>query len=65
MSSLVKAGPSFLSRPLFDLGRLLRVWQVRQTTRTGLARLDDHLLDDIGLSARSRGAECAKRFWQD
>jgi uncharacterized protein YjiS (DUF1127 family) len=64
MSPLVKTGLLRLPRPLSDLGRLLRLWQVRRTTRSGLARLDEHLLDDIGLSARSRGTECAKRFWQ-
>jgi uncharacterized protein YjiS (DUF1127 family) len=64
MAPLVKTGQSVLPRPLSGIRKLLLAWQTRQTTRNGLARLDAHLLDDIGLSARARGAECAKPFWQ-
>jgi uncharacterized protein YjiS (DUF1127 family) len=65
MSPLVKSGQSVLPRPLYGIRKLLLAWQTRQATRNGLARLDAHLLDDVGLSARVRGEECAKRFWQE
>lgn len=65
MAPLVKTGQSVLPRPLSGIGRLLMAWKVRQSTRADLARLDDHLLDDIGLSAHTRGAESTKPFWQD
>jgi uncharacterized protein YjiS (DUF1127 family) len=36
----------------------------RRRDRLRLARLDAHLLRDIGLDAREAEAECAKPFWQ-
>jgi uncharacterized protein YjiS (DUF1127 family) len=65
MAPLVKTGQSVLPRPFLSIGKLLMAWQVRQATRADLARLDPHLLDDIGLAARTRDAECDKAFWQD
>jgi uncharacterized protein YjiS (DUF1127 family) len=65
MAPLVKTGQSVLPRPLFSISKLLMAWQVRRATRADLARLDPHLLDDIGLSARARDAECDKAFWED
>ena len=39
---------------------IVRTWHSRACTRRELARLDDHLLADIGLSR----AELNKPFWQ-
>jgi uncharacterized protein YjiS (DUF1127 family) len=36
----------------------------RQKDRRQLARLDAHLLRDIGLEAPEAKAECAKPFWK-
>lgn len=36
----------------------------RRHDRTLLARLDDHLLRDIGLSPDDARTECAKPFWR-
>ena len=49
------------------LDRLLnvcRLWLRRSRTRRALTALDVRLLDDIGLTAGERRAECAKRFWR-
>jgi uncharacterized protein YjiS (DUF1127 family) len=50
------------SRNLF--GTLLQVWLERRRQRTMLARLDAHLLDDIGLSGEDVAREIAKPFWR-
>ncbi len=44
--------------------RTVAQWQERQRTRAALARLDDHLLADIGLDAGERRAEQLKPFWR-
>lgn len=61
-----------LSRPLPPLSRLafrlaaqVLAWEERRATRRALARLDGHMLRDIGLSPDSARSECAKRFWMD
>jgi uncharacterized protein YjiS (DUF1127 family) len=67
MALLTKAGQRALpplTRPIHALWAVVLAWQTRRLTRTGLQRLDDHLLDDIGLSDRARRSECAKPFWQ-
>jgi uncharacterized protein YjiS (DUF1127 family) len=38
---------------------------VRRHERLLLARLDDHLLRDIGLSPDEAKVECAKPIWRD
>ncbi|MFZ1469498.1 MAG: DUF1127 domain-containing protein [Paracoccaceae bacterium] len=45
----------------FNPARLI----TRQTTRRALARLDSHLLHDIGLPADTARNEATKAFWQD
>jgi uncharacterized protein YjiS (DUF1127 family) len=40
-------------------------WQHRHRARATLARLDDHMLRDIGLSVGDVHAEISKPFWRD
>ena len=54
-----------LSRLLVALAVRLAAWEDRRRTRAALARLDAHLLRDIGLGAGSATAECTKPFWRD
>jgi uncharacterized protein YjiS (DUF1127 family) len=43
---------------------ILSVWQKRSASRRQLARLDDHLLRDIGLTRADAEQEIMKSFWQ-
>ena len=45
--------------PLFWMTRLYSVWRSRQA----LGRLDNAMLEDIGLSAKSAYEEAAKPIW--
>jgi uncharacterized protein YjiS (DUF1127 family) len=38
-------------------------WRSRARQRESLAKLDDHLLADIGLTREIQLAECSKPFW--
>ena len=40
------------------------LWQERGRLRSALARLDDHLLRDIGVSHEEAAHECAKPVWR-
>jgi uncharacterized protein YjiS (DUF1127 family) len=40
-------------------------WVHRHQTRNYLARLDPHLLSDVGLTETEVRFECSKKFWQD
>ncbi|HEV7370504.1 DUF1127 domain-containing protein [Arenibaculum sp.] len=62
MSPRTRAVGRVGSRNLF--GTLLQVWLERRRQRTMLARLDAHLLDDIGLSGEDVAREIAKPFWR-
>ena len=42
----------------------VKFWRNRSRQRKQLARLDAHLLADIGLSAEQVKAEIAKPFWK-
>ena len=42
----------------------LTTWMQRSRQRKQLAQLDQHLLDDIGLSAEQAAREIAKPFWR-
>lgn len=44
---------------------LVAVVAARRKGRRDLARLDDHLLRDIGLDRAAARVECSRRFWQD
>ena len=54
-----------LSRLLVVLALAVARWEDRRRTRSALARLDDHLLRDIGLPEDHAQTECAKPFWRD
>lgn len=43
----------------------LGAWHVRAKTRIALSRLDQHQLNDIGVSEREANTEFSKTFWQD
>ena len=55
-----------LARPSLGqrLYRIFRDAANRRRDRVLLARLDDHLLRDIGLTPDEAGTECAKPFWR-
>lgn len=46
------------------LARFLQVVAARRQSRQRLARLDGHLLRDIGLDAHDAAEESAKPFWR-
>lgn len=50
------------ARTVFDT---VLTWIERTQQRRALARMDDHLLSDIGLSRADIARECDKAFWQD
>jgi len=52
------------ARPLGDIARMLTVWESRRRMRADLARLDRHLLRDIGIDAARARDEAAKPFWR-
>lgn len=49
---------------LARLGRTLTSWEVRFHRRRELARLDERILRDIGLSRAEVMAEATKPFWR-
>ncbi|MDH3703313.1 MAG: DUF1127 domain-containing protein [Alphaproteobacteria bacterium] len=64
-TSFAAARPSqSLTEWVSPLGQILGTWHRRATQRHALARLDDHLLKDIGLDRQSVAAEIAKPFWR-
>lgn len=46
------------------IATLAATWFARMNQRRTLATLDDRLLADIGVDARSAGREARKPFWQ-
>ena len=42
---------------------LMATWRSRARQRQALARLDDRLLADIGLTREAQMVECSKLFW--
>ena len=44
--------------------RVVSFWLERSRQRRALARLDDHLLRDIGLTREEVRRECANPFWK-
>lgn len=48
-----------------EFARLLGVWRDRIRQRREIARLDDRMLADIGLSQIEASREANKPFWQD
>jgi uncharacterized protein YjiS (DUF1127 family) len=45
--------------------RAVQAWVMRHRSRQSLARLDDHMLRDIGLGRSEVQKECTKAFWQE
>lgn len=54
-----------VSAALFNLARVALVWEQRRQTRRAMARLDGHMLRDIGLTAEAVEGETGKPFWRD
>lgn len=54
-----------VSAALFNLARVVLVWEQRRHTRRAMARLDGHMMRDIGLTAEAVADETAKPFWRD
>ena len=52
-----------VSRLLVEAALVLARWDERRRTRRALARLDAHILRDIGLTDTRAKAECRKPFW--
>ena len=45
--------------------RIVLAWHLRPRTRIALSKLDRHLLEDIGVSAKEADVEANKPFWKD
>jgi uncharacterized protein YjiS (DUF1127 family) len=54
-----------LARDLAAAVETLSVWQERARARRELARLDDRMLRDIGISSADVWQELEKPFWRD
>jgi uncharacterized protein YjiS (DUF1127 family) len=52
-----------LARALMGLAVAVLAWEMRIRTRRSLARLDDHILRDIGLTSFDAETEVSKPFW--
>ncbi|MFN3970730.1 MAG: DUF1127 domain-containing protein [Gemmobacter sp.] len=72
MTSGLRTTPAALSRPMppmaLTLARVVQLvvaWRERRATRRALARLDPHMLRDIGLPPEAVAHETAKPFWRD
>ena len=70
MLTLVEPRPRITPVPwnkAMRLGRraraLIGTWRSRARQRDGLARLDDRLLADIGLTREAQMVKCSKLFW--
>jgi uncharacterized protein YjiS (DUF1127 family) len=67
MSKIDRSIPATLppvSRVAFAVAQAVLNWEIRRQTRRDLARLDPHLLNDIGLTTRMAECECQKPFWR-
>ena len=40
-------------------------WSERRRTRKALSKLDEHLLNDVGLTRQSADAEAKRPFWME
>jgi uncharacterized protein YjiS (DUF1127 family) len=52
-----------LTRILMGLTKVVHNWEVQRRTRKSLAKLEDHLLKDIGISRHEAKVEWNKPFW--
>ncbi len=46
-----------------SFARLVVIWDTRRRTRIHLAQLEDHMLDDIGLTRSDVRKEIERPFW--
>lgn len=56
--------PRYAAPSLAALRQVLARWSARRRDRQALARLDPHLLRDIGLDAGHAALEAARPFWK-
>ena len=59
------ASPHRLSDFLSDVRAALREWRRRKNSRLELARLDERMLRDIGLTRAEADHEINKPFWRE
>jgi|688.fasta_scaffold112686_3 uncharacterized protein YjiS (DUF1127 family) len=59
------AGLTGRTRPQPNVLRAVSNWMARHRSRRALARLDPHLLRDIGLTDHQLAQELSKPFWRD
>ncbi len=52
-----------IAQGLMGLALVVARWEMRLRTRKALEKLDDHLLQDIGLDRARAEAEWQKPFW--
>ncbi len=65
MLDFVRSTPSVPpSRPAPRVTAVLALWYRRWSSRRQLARMDERMLRDIGLSPIARRREAHRRFWQ-
>ncbi len=64
-ASALSAPQSYVRRMTYQRWlRVIAVWIERSRQRRALADLDDHLLDDIGITRSEAAREIAKPFWR-
>jgi len=54
-----------IGNPVKRLVATMATWQQRYELRRHLLELDQHLLEDMGMSRAKARQEAAKPFWQD
>ncbi len=64
MVRLGSNSPRVTAAPLGRFLRLLQGWHGRARERRLLARFDDRLLADIGITRLDQARECEKPFWR-
>lgn len=60
---LRRVAPALAEAAMYQVATLCE-WQRRAEMRDRLVRLDDNILDDIGLTRAEVEAEAAKPFWK-
>ncbi|HEX9858654.1 MAG TPA: DUF1127 domain-containing protein [Paracoccaceae bacterium] len=53
-----------LSRLAFGLAHAVLTWETRRQGRLALARLEPHLLRDVGITVQEASIEAEKPFWR-
>ncbi|RID91314.1 DUF1127 domain-containing protein [Gemmobacter lutimaris] len=53
-----------MSRLVFAVAHKVMTWELRRQARRGIAKLDTHLLRDIGLDPMTAAQEAQKPFWR-